>query len=102
MINQFSIELGLTEQQKQQIVPFLQQELPQLAELKKNTSLTPVQKIEKLKEIGSSVDAKITPLLDFAQQQKFKEIREENRRKLIAELGNKLKEKLESKIKQKM
>jgi hypothetical protein len=102
MINQFSIELGLTEQQKQQIVPFLQQELPQLAELKKNTSLTPVQKIEKLKEIGSSVDAKITPLLDPAQQQKFKEIREENRRKLIAELGNKLKEKLESKIKQKM
>ena len=38
--NQFSIELGLTEEQKKQIVPILQQEIKQLGELKKNASLS--------------------------------------------------------------
>ena len=102
MINQFSIELGLTEQQREQIFPFLKQELAQLGALKKETSLTPVQKVEKLKEISSAVDAKITPLLDPAQVQKFQAIREENRRKLIEELGSKALQKVESKIKLEM
>jgi len=102
MINQFSIELGLTEQQKQQIVPFLKQELPQLAALKKNTALSPVQKVEQLRQIGSAVDDKIAPILNPSQQQKFKEIREENRRKLIEELGSKVMQKVESKMKQEM
>jgi hypothetical protein len=102
MINQLAIELGLTEQQKQQIVPFLKQELPQLAELKKDTSLNPLQKVEKLRQISSSVDGKITPLLDPAQQQKFKAIREENRRKLIVELASKVMQNVKGEIKQKL
>ena len=56
MINQFSIELGLTEQQKQQIVPILKQAAPQLEALKKNTALKPMQKLEQLKEISDDVD----------------------------------------------
>ena len=102
MMNQFAIELGLTEQQKQQIVPFLKQEAPQLEALKKNTSLSPLQKVEQLKQISSAVDAKITPLLDPAQQQKFQAIREENRRKLIEEMGSKAIQKAEGEIKQKL
>ena len=39
MMNQFSIEVGLTEQQKQQIVPFLKQEAPKLEALKKKSLL---------------------------------------------------------------
>ena len=74
MMNQFSIELGLTEQQKQQIVPFLKQEVPKLEALKKNTSLSKVQKMEQLKQIGSSIDAKITPLLDPQQQPKYRNV----------------------------
>ena len=102
MMNQFSIELGLTEKQKQQIVPFLKQEVPQLAALKKNTSLTPLQKVEQLKQISNAVDAKITPILDPEQQKKFQAIREENRRKLIEELGSKVMQKLEGEIKQEL
>jgi hypothetical protein len=102
MINQFSIELGLTEQQKQQITPFLKQELMQLADLKKSTSLTPVQKLEQLKQISSAVEAKIMPILDPAQQQKFQAMREENKRKLIEELGRKLMQKTENESKQLM
>ena len=48
VINQFSIELGLTEQQKQQIVPILKEELTQLGALKKDTSLSAVQKVERV------------------------------------------------------
>ena len=65
-LNTFSIELGLNEQQKQQILPFLQDEAKQLGALKKNTSLKPLEKVEQLKQIGSAIDAKITPLLDPA------------------------------------
>jgi hypothetical protein len=102
MITQFSIELGLTEQQKQQIVPFLKQEAPQLEALKKNTSLKPLQKVEQLKQIADSIDAKITPLLDPAQRQKFQAIREEKRREMIEELGSKVKQKVETDIVQKL
>ncbi len=61
-----------------------------------------MQKVEQLKQISSAVDAKITPLLDPAQQQKFQAIREENRRKLIEELGSKVMQKVEGEVKQKL
>ena len=64
MLDQFSIELGLNETQRQQILPFLQDEAKQLGALKKNTSLKPLDKIEQLKQIAGAIDAKITPLLD--------------------------------------
>ena len=99
MLNQFSIELGLTEQQRQQIVPFLQQdEVPKLEALKKNTSLSPLQKLEQLKQIADEVDAKITPLLDQQQQQKFQAIREEHRRELIEKMASQVLEKIKGGI----
>jgi hypothetical protein len=75
-LNTFSIELGLNEQQKQQILPFLQDGVKQLGALKKNTSLKPLEKVEQLKQIGSAIDAKIMPILDPSQQKKFQEMRE--------------------------
>ena len=44
--DQFSIELGLTEQQKEQIVPILKEEIKQLEALKKDTSLSGLKKLE--------------------------------------------------------
>jgi hypothetical protein len=88
MISQFSIELGLTEQQKQQIVPILKQAAPQLEALKNKTSLKPLQKIEQLKQIADSVDSKLTPLLNPEQQQKFQAIRDEHRRELIEKMAS--------------
>ena len=62
--NQFSTELGLTEQQKQQIVPILKEELKQLGALKKDASLSAVQKVERLRQLGVSFDEKLKPLLN--------------------------------------
>jgi hypothetical protein len=86
--NQFSLELGLTEEQKQQIVPILNDELKQLEALKKNTSLSGVKKIEQLREIGVSFDAKISPLLSAEQQPKFQAMRERVRRRMLDKMAS--------------
>ncbi len=97
MLNQFSIELGLTEEQRQQILPFLQGEIiPKLKALKKNTSLKPLDKLEQLKQISDEVDAKLTPLLNQEQQQKFQAIRDEHRRELIEKLGGEAMQKIDN------
>jgi Protein of unknown function (DUF3604) len=102
LINQLSIELGLTEQQKEQIVPILKQEAQQLANLKKNTSLKPTEKLEQLKQIGGAIDSRISPLLNADQQQKFQAIREQVRRRISEELAGKAMEKVETEIGQKL
>jgi hypothetical protein len=96
LMDQFSSELGLTQEQRQQIVPIIQQELPKLKELKKNTSLKPEEKLEQLKQIADELDSKITPLLNVDQQKKFQEIREEHRRELIEKLADKAAAKVEA------
>jgi hypothetical protein len=102
MINQFSLELGLTEQQKQKVVPVLQEAATQLQALKKNTSLKPMEKIEQLKQVGSSVIDKIAPLLDPQQQQKLQAARDDLRRRLIEKMSDQLVEKAEADVKQKL
>jgi hypothetical protein len=87
--NQFSVELGLTEEQKKQIVPILEQELKQLGELKKDTKLSGLQKVEALRKLGVSFDEKLKPLLNPEQQQKFQAMREAFRRRLIEEMAEK-------------
>jgi hypothetical protein len=96
MINQFSIDLGLTEQQKQQVVPILQEAGTQLAALKKNAALKPLEKIEQLKKIGNSITDKITPILDPQQQQKFQGIRDDARRRLIEKMADQVLEKIDA------
>ena len=102
MLDQFSVELGLTEQQRQEILPFLQDEVKQLGALKKNTSLKPMEKLEQLKKIADDVDAKLTPLLDQQQQQKFQAIRDEHRRELLEKMGSQVMEKAEAKVQHEM
>jgi hypothetical protein len=96
LLSQYSIELGLTEEQQQQIIPIVKGELPKLQELKKNTALKPEQKLEQLKQISDDLDSKITPLLNADQQKKFQEIREEHRRMLIEKIGNQMRQKAEA------
>jgi hypothetical protein len=102
LINEASIKLGLTEQQKAQIAPIFKQEISQLQALKKDMSLDTLKKIERLKEISGSADAKITPLLNPEQQNKFQVMREERRRQMIEQMASKEAHKLETDIKQEL
>jgi glycine cleavage system H lipoate-binding protein len=98
LLNQYSIELGLTAEQKQQIIPIVKSELPKLQELKKNTSMKPMEKLEQLKQISDDLDGKITPLLNQEQLKKFQQIREEHRRALVEKLANKAMQKAEADV----
>ncbi|HTQ12102.1 MAG TPA: hypothetical protein VMI31_18710, partial [Fimbriimonadaceae bacterium] len=94
--NQFSRELGLTAQQKREVVPILEQEIKQLGELKKDAKLSDLQRVEALKKAGASFDEKISPLLDPEQQQKFETMREDFRRRMIEGIGDKAVQKVEA------
>jgi hypothetical protein len=98
-LDQLTLELGLTAQQKQQILPIVKEEIPQLEALKKDKTLSKEAKIEKLRGIGSSIDSKITPLLNSEQQATYKKMQEERRRKMIEKIGNEAIEKAEEEIK---
>jgi hypothetical protein len=87
-LEQISQALQLTPQQKMQLAPILKQEIPQLEQVKNNPSLPPLQKAEQLKQISSASDAKIMPILNPEQQQKFQAIREQERQQMIQKLRN--------------
>jgi len=97
-LNLYSIELGLTADQRQQIFPIIQQELPKLQALKKDTSLKPEQKLEQLKAIADDLDSKIKPLLNVDQQKKFQEMHEEHVRELMEKIGGQLVQKAENRV----
>ncbi len=86
VINQFSIALGLTEQQRQQVVPILKEEIKQLEALKKNASLSAVRKVEQVRDIGSSFDERLKPLISPEQEQKFGAVREQLRGRFIEKM----------------
>ena len=94
--NQFSMELGLTAQQKREVVPILEQEIKQLGELKKDTKLSDLDRVEALKKAGASFDEKISPLLNPEQRQKFETLREDFRRRMIEGMGDKAMQKVEA------
>ena len=80
----------MTEDQKKQFAPILKEELSQLQALKKDESLDALKKVERLRAIGSSFDAKMTPLLNAEQQKKFQAFREQTRRQIVAALKQKI------------
>jgi hypothetical protein len=95
LADDFSTQLGLTQQQKQQILPILKEEIPKLKALKNDASLSTEDKVKKLREIASAVDDKVMPLLNSEQQPKYQAMRERLRRRLIEKAGTELTEKVE-------
>jgi hypothetical protein len=94
--NQFSMQLGLTEEQRKQILPILKDEIAQLGALKKDKALGGVQKVEELRKLGVAFDARISPLLNAEQQQKFQAMREQMRRRLAEQMVEKAAQKAEA------
>ena len=67
--------------------------------LKKDASLGAVRKVERVREIGRSIDEKLTPLINPEQQQKFQALREELRKRFIEKMASQAKEKVEDDVK---
>jgi Protein of unknown function (DUF3604) len=99
VINLFSNTVGLTEQQRQQVVPILKEELKQLEALKKDTSLSAERKVERLRDIGNSFDDRLKPLINPEQQQNFQALREQLRKRVVEKMASEALEKVEVDVK---
>jgi Spy/CpxP family protein refolding chaperone len=73
-------QLNLTEQQRSQIRPILQQSRQQMQSLRQDTNLTSEQKKEKVKQIREQTHSQIMSLLTPEQQQKWQQMQQEHRR----------------------
>jgi len=98
MANQFSSDLGLTEEQQRQVIPILKAEVKELEALKKDASLDGLKKVERLRQLGSSFDEKLKPFINADQQQKFQAMRDEMRKRLIERMSDEAMKRLESDI----
>ena len=96
LTDDFADQLGLTEQQKQQIIPILKEEVPKLKALKNDASLSGADKVRQLRRDRRAVDAKITPLLNPEQQQKFQTCASTCAGGILEKAGGELTEKVET------
>ncbi len=81
-LERISRELNLTEAQKSQVKPILEDEENQLKALRTNTSLSREQQREKAREIRQATWGKIKPLLTPEQLKKREEMMAKGRERL--------------------
>ncbi|HZQ24716.1 MAG TPA: hypothetical protein VFA89_18150 [Terriglobales bacterium] len=72
-------QLDLTPQQRDQIRPIVKQEAERIEAVKNDTSLSPEQKQEKIREIHQTYRPQIANVLTPEQKRKFKEMKQEGR-----------------------
>lgn len=82
-LEKMSTELQLTPTQKKQMLPILMEEAPKLEALKSDASLGPLQKAMKMKEIGNETDARVKPVLNPGQYQKWEAMRAQERQQML-------------------
>ena len=85
-LDKLSSALQLTPQQKKQMMPILMEEGQKLKGIKSDTTLGPMQKMMQMKEVGSAADAQIKPILTLEQDQKFEQIRAQEREEMLQKM----------------
>lgn len=85
-LEKMSAELQLTPQQKKQMLPIMMEEGKKMKAIKTNTSLGPLEKAMQLKQVGTDMDAKVQPILNPQQYQKFQQIRQQEREQMIQKM----------------
>jgi len=78
--------LQMNSVQKKKILPILQQEAWQSLAVKNSPLLTPLEKAVQLKQISSSFDERVQPLLTPQQWQKWHDVRAEENRQMARQL----------------
>lgn len=80
-LEELSKDLNLTEAQKAQLKPILQEEAQQLQEVRNDTSLSKEQKMAKAKDIHATHKPQINEILTPDQQKKWEEMKQKAREK---------------------
>jgi len=76
-LKQMAAELNLTDAQKEQIQPVLQDQIQKMQALKADTSLSRRERLSRAKAINDNAVQQIRPLLNAEQQKKYDEMREQ-------------------------
>jgi hypothetical protein len=87
-LQKMSAALQLTPEQKKQVMPILMDEAPQIKALKADTSLPPLQKAMKMRQIGEATDAKMKPILNPQQWQTWQTMRTQERQQMMQKMEN--------------
>lgn len=87
-LEKMSAALQLTPAQKEQVRPILMQEAPKVKAIKSDTSLGPMQKAMKMRQIADATDAKLKPILNPEQYEKWQQMRAEERQQMMQKVEN--------------
>jgi hypothetical protein len=87
-LQKMSTALQLSPSQKQQMAPILMEEATQMKGLKANTSLPPMQKAMKMRQIANTADGKVKPILNPQQYEKWEQIRAQERKQMMEKMEN--------------
>jgi len=76
-------QLNLTQEQKAKLLPILEAEAPKLKAIKSDTTLPPMQKLEKLRAIHQESDPKVKAILTASQYEQWQTIRQQEIREMM-------------------
>jgi hypothetical protein len=86
-VEAISQQLDLTPQQKLKILPILREEAPKVEAIKKDNSLSRVQKVQQIRAIHQQTDPQMKAILSQEQYQKLKAIRQQTIKEATATRG---------------
>ena len=76
-------QLHLTRQQEKQLIPIMRAEEPQLEAIRNDTSLSEVQKLQRLQAIHNQSNPQVKAILTPEQYQQLQEMRQQRRAELM-------------------
>ena len=85
-LEKLSAELQLTRAQKEQIRPILVEEVTKIRAANSNPSKAPLQRSLEMKQIGRIADAKVKPILNSEQYQRWQQIRAQERKRMMEKM----------------
>lgn len=85
-LEKMSTQLNLTPVQKKEIAPIMMDEASKMKAIKANASLGPLQKAMQMKQLGTDMDAKMKPILNPDQYQKFEQMRAQEREEMMQKM----------------
>ena len=87
-LQKMSAALQLSPEQKRQVMPILMEEAPQIKALKADTSMPPLQKAMKMRQIGETTDTKMKPILNPQQWQTWENMRAQEKQQMMQKMEN--------------
>jgi len=85
-LEKMSTQLNLTPAQKKEMAPIMMDEASKMKAIKANASLGPLQKAMQMKQVGTDMDAKVKPILNPDQYQKFEQMRAQEREEMMQKM----------------